>query len=172
MSERYLLDTNSFITPYNLYYAPDIAPGYWKQFEEALSSSNVAILDLVRDEIMNGNDDLKDWFSALNNIEDLTVLSRKKEDIIRKYSDILRYIQDSDSYKEEALRKWGDPCIADPWLIAAASARNYTIITFEKGTRGIISTPSKNPKIPDIAEVFGVKTADLYYFMRQKKIIL
>lgn len=74
-------------------------------------------------------------------------------------------------YNDKALREWSDVSVADPWLIATAAAKGYTIITFEQSA-GIISekNPSGKPKIPDIARAFDVKCADLYYFMRKMNI--
>lgn len=34
MSEKYLLDTNVFLTPYESYYAPDIVPSFWEALED------------------------------------------------------------------------------------------------------------------------------------------
>ena len=31
MVEKFLMDSNSFITPYRQYYAPDLAPTFWKK---------------------------------------------------------------------------------------------------------------------------------------------
>ena len=80
-------------------------------------------------------------------------------------------MQDSPLYSDKALRNWSDANVADPWLIAAASALGYTLVTFE-ASAGIISAnnPSGRPKIPDIAKIFDVKCENLFYFMRKMNI--
>lgn len=172
MSEKFLIDTNSFITPDKTYYAPDIAPSFWIQLAEVLKRKDeVAILDLVSRELLQGNDSLKIWFQNLMDKQEVKIISCVDQGIVTAYSSIMQYIDESPLYKEAALRNWAREGIADPWLIAAAKAYNYTIITFEKSP-GPIIMPSKNPKIPSIAEHFGIKYEDLYYFMRHYSIQL
>lgn len=162
VDEKFLLDANSLITPYENFYPFDLAPGFWRQLHPLLSKERVAILDTVRDEILKGDDELTAWVKS---VQKLNVCSRKNFDVLQVYAKILNYIQTSNKYTERALREWSRETVADPWLIAAASTYGYTIITFEKPL-GVISNPTNRPKIPDIAKQFGVKCENLYYFMR------
>lgn len=93
--------------------------------------------------------------------------------IVEKYGEVLRFLQDSPLYSDKALRIWSDVNVADPWLIATASALGYTLVTFETSA-GIISVnnPSRKPKIPDIARKFDVKCENLFYFMRDRKSVV
>ena len=75
VTEKFLIDSNIFITPYQNYYPFDLAPGFWKQLADKLSMDEVAILDVVKDEVLNGGDDLSDWFY---NIQNMHIISRKK----------------------------------------------------------------------------------------------
>ncbi len=50
VKEKFLLDTNTFITPYKSYYPFDLAPSFWKQLLPKLSSGNVSVLDIVQAE--------------------------------------------------------------------------------------------------------------------------
>lgn len=126
MSEEiFLIDANSLITPHLTFYPFDFAPGFWSQLEQSIQDGRIAILDMVKAEILHGNDNLKE------------------------------------------LSEWSRESVADPWLIAAAATYN-TIITFEEANKGLNSrSPSKNAKIPDVANEFGVKTEKLYYMMRE-----
>ena len=164
VNEKYLLDANSFITPYQNYYPFDFAPAYWRQLEPLLKQENVSVMDVVKDEIIRGGDKLTEWVMA---IEDLNVLDRRDPKIIASYSKVLKFIQDSPLYNDRALRVWSDASVADPWLIAAASAYDYVIVTVESAA-GTINpqNPSGKPKIPDIAREMGVKCENLFYFMR------
>ena len=66
MSEAiFLIDSNSLITPHLTYYPFDFAPGFWNQMEQAIKNGKIAILDIVRSEILQGNDSLKEWMNAL-----------------------------------------------------------------------------------------------------------
>lgn len=161
--ELFLIDTNSLITSFNDYYSFDLAPGFWKQLMDHIQSKRIIILDMVRNEILAVSDDLKDWFEAQN----FDVLDRRNLDIINEYGNILDYIQNEPIYKQSALTEWSKASVADPWLIAAAKVYGYTIITFEKPVRANPGSPSKYAKIPDVAAHFNVKTANLYYMMRE-----
>ncbi len=165
--EIFLIDTNSFIEPKNRYYAFDFAPGFWRQLSQHIRSRDIAVLDMVKDEIEKGNDDdeLSKWIKGI----DIPVLiSRKNIDIISKYSEIINSIAQNPCYKPSASNEWSKSTVADPWLIAAAAVNGYTLITMERsaGTLNPYS-PCKYAKIPDIANNFDVKTNDLFYMMRK-----
>lgn len=169
MNEKFLLDANTFITPFQNYYPFDLAQGFWKQFSGKFRLDSIYILDVVKNEIMKGEDELSEWFGS---ISDVNIIDRRNESIIAKYGEVLRFLQESPLYSEKALRNWSDIHIADPWLIAAASALGYTLVTFETSA-GVISSnsPSGKPKIPDIAKNFDVKCVNLFYFMRKMNIV-
>jgi DNA-binding XRE family transcriptional regulator len=70
-------------------------------------------------------------------------------------------------YQEKALANWSNEAIADPWIISAAMANNYTVITFETGNGNLQKNqPSWNAKIPDICKHFNIKCENLFYLMR------
>ena len=163
VTDKFLIDSNIFITPYQNYYPFDLAPGFWEQLAARLSLDEVAILDVVKDEVIRGGDDLSDWF---RNIQNMHIISRKDPKILQEYAKVLNYLQSNPLYTDRALRAWAAEGIADPWLIATAKAYNYTIITLE-ATPGPITTQSSKPKIPNICLEFGVTSKDLFYFMRQ-----
>ena len=162
--EIFLIDSNSFITPHNQYYPFDFAPGFWDQLKDNIACGNIAILDMVKSEILHGNDDLMRWMGQL---EIGNYIDHRKPEILERYGQVLSHIQNNPAYKPAALEEWSRDTVADPWLISAASAYNLTLVTFER-RRGILTpaSPCKNAKIPDVADVFGVKTVSLYYMMR------
>ncbi len=165
MTEKFLLDTNSFVTPYRQYYAFDLIPAYWEKLSKCAHTGNLILLDMVKEEINKGKDPLTQW---LNGQPGFIVCNHISPEIILKYQEILQYIQTCGLYKEQALERWSSADVADPWLIAAAAVNKYTLITAEVSSGGLsIKTPNKYAKIPDVASVFGVKTSDLYYMMRQ-----
>lgn len=169
VTEKFLLDANSFITPYQNYYPFDLAPGFWKQFKPILLDDSVYIMDIVKNEVEKGEDELTEWMSSIVGLE---VLDRRDPSIISKYSAVLKFLQDSPLYNDRALRSWSDAGVADPWLIAAACANEYTLVTFEQGAGRISPTnPSGKPKIPDIAREFGVKCVNIFYFMQKMNIL-
>lgn len=172
MSEKFLLDTNAFITPYESFYDPDLVPSFWKAFECVLvSHKQVAVLDLVADEILKGDDSLRQWFDDLVTNQKITIISRKDGQIIKSYRHVMNFLQDSPLYTQKALKNWADSGVADPWLIAAAQVYGYTIITFETPLGNIDEkSPTSKPKIPNVGSHFGVPCQNLYYFMKKMKI--
>lgn len=164
-NEIFLIDANSLITPYLTFYPFDFAPGFWQQLANSIKNGQVAILDVVKAEILRGNDELKSW---MNQLEIGKYIDHRAAPILQRYGEVLQHIQKNPVYKVAALTEWSRETVADPWLIATAASYNYTLITFEESNTGLSSrTPSKNAKIPDVAQTFGVKTEKLYYMMRE-----
>ena len=165
VEEKFLIDSNSFMEPYRRYYAFDLMPTYWDELSKRTESGRLVLLDMVKDEIHKGGDDLADWIGKQNGFE---ICKHVSPAIIGKYQEVLQYVQTCGLYKEQALQAWAPENIADPWLIAAASVNDYTIITSEVPSGGLSpKNPNKNAKIPDVAKAFGVRTNNLYYMMRQ-----
>lgn len=170
-TETFLIDANALIAPYRLYYAFDIAPSFWEKLANEFNSGRIVLLDKVRDELLKGEDDLTDWIKK--NEEIISVCDYKTESVIANYQSVLQYIQTSGLYKESALAAWAPANIADPWMIAAAKAYGYTIVTLEVPSGGLSTkTPNKNAKIPDVAKALGVKTSSLFEMMRMLEIAL
>ncbi len=170
MSAVFLIDANVLITPYEQYYPFDFAQTFWQQMDTHISNGKIAILDMVRDEIYKGQDDLANWLKGLHIAH---MVSHKDQGIIVNYSQIIQYLQNSKFYKESAMQEWANGSVADAWLIAAAMKYGYTLVTFEKPNMGLNATsPSKEAKLPNVATHFNVKTVELFYMMRQLRIAL
>lgn len=142
--EIFLVDSNSFMTPYRFFYAFDLVPAYWKVLEKHVKSGRIVVLDMVRDEIDKGKDELAIW---LDTVEGLKVVPHVNAEVVAKYQEVLQYVQGCGLYKSEAFQIWAPGYIADPWIIAAASAHGYTIVTEEKSSGGLsIKTPNREAK--------------------------
>lgn len=162
--EKFLIDANAFMTPHLQFYPFDFAEAFWNQMESHIEAGSVVILDMVKDEVLSGNDLLQEWMKELTIGE---YVDHRQQEIVNKYGEILTSIQNNPCYKESALHEWSKNKVADAWLIATAAVKGYTLITFEKGNDGLSSkNPSKKAKIPDIAAEFGVHTENLFYMMR------
>ena len=163
-SNGFIIDANSLITPFHNYYTFDWAPNFWQSVEESILSGNIVLLDIVRDEILRGNDELSKWMKRF----DLsTIQSRQDRDIITKYGEILEYIQTCGLYKSTALSNWSDKKNADGWLIAAALGQGHTVVSFEASNKDLNSyNPSKDAKIPDVCASFSVTYTSLFEMMR------
>ena len=164
-SEIFLIDTNSLITPYLRYYPFDFAPGFWNQLEANIEKGSVAVLDIVKSEVLKGNDKLQKW---MEEVKIANYIDHRQQEVLEKYSLVLQSIQNNPCYKPSALSEWSRLEVADPWIIAAAAVYGYTIITFEVSVSNLNDrNPCKFAKIPDVAKEFGVCTQDLFYMMRK-----
>ena len=85
-TEKFLVDSNSFMTPFRFYYAFDLIPSYWKELSNPLISKYLVVLDMVKDEIDTGQDDLSRW---LDGIENLQICPHVTPEIITKYKEVL-----------------------------------------------------------------------------------
>ena len=160
----YLVDSNTFISPYKQYYPFDLAPRFWKDVEGKIIDGSITILDKVYDELYTGGDDLSDW---LSNIKPCNIITHKNPDIISVYRDILTHIQTSGFYTPKALTEWSDNRIADPWLVACAKVNDFIVVTFEVSNINLNKqSPSAHAKIPDICKEFGVTWMSLFNMMR------
>lgn len=166
----FLVDSNSFVTPYRFYYAFDLIPAYWKAISKYIASGRIVVLDIVKTEIDKGKDDLSEWLAALEN---LTIIPHVNEVTVKKYQDVIQYIQECGLYRESALEIWAQKDVADPWLIASSVANDYVLVTEEKPSGGLSKkNPNRYAKIPDVAKHFGIEIMDVYGMMRELSIVI
>ena len=52
--ELFLIDANSLITPYLTFYPFDLVKTFWNQMEVHIKNGDIAILDLVKSEVLKG----------------------------------------------------------------------------------------------------------------------
>ena len=162
----YILDTNTFITAKNTFYAYDIVPSFWSTLLEIFKLGKVKVIDAVAGEIADGNDDLADWFGenikkyADDAGEEYVIQAKQDGTVLQNYQNIANLVMQNAQYKESEKSRFLSR--ADLWLIAAGKALNATIVTQEvlsgEGTRKV--------KIPDICQQVGVKYVNLYDMMR------
>lgn len=160
----FLVDANSLITPHLSFYPFDFAPSFWSQLETHIASGRIAILDMVKDEILRGTDSLCTW------MQDAPVgllIDHRSPEIISNYQKVLTHVQTQPCYKPSALHEWSKASVADPWIIATAMTHGYTIVTFEGRNNNLSAhQPSKEAKIPNVAEAFDANVIRLYDMMR------
>ncbi|MBQ6344096.1 MAG: DUF4411 family protein [Anaerolineaceae bacterium] len=160
----FLIDSNTLITPYRQYYPFDFAVSFWNQMKFHIENGNIVILDLVRDEILCGEDQLSQWLEA---IKIKKYIDHREEDILRKYAEVMQYVNSCGFYNDTAFTMWANDKVADPWLVSVAQVRNLSLVTQETNTYVLNkSNPTKRIRIPDVANHFGVKVISLFDMMR------
>lgn len=169
MACKYIIDTNSFIESYKKFYAFDIAPNFWKQFEPYFAKDNILLLDVIYDEISKHGDDLFQWLKKQNKSKST------KANYINEYGQIINYINTCGYYNAKALHEWASNDHADPWVVAAGMATGGTIVTFETSWGAALAQGSSKVgkvRIGDIANHFGIRYENIYDFMREAGIRL
>jgi len=146
-------DTSAFVNPWNKWYPPDVAPGYWSRHEELARSDRLRVSEEVREELEKVEDDLYAWAKASLDWFPLT------EDVQRLVAEIMaRYGRLVDTRKNRSR--------ADPFVIATAAVTDAIVITTEEhGT-------AAKPKIPYVCGELGVPCVNVLEFIRAERIQL
>lgn len=76
------------------------------------------------------------------------------------FSELADFVQNCGRYKQQWIASFLSG--ADPWIIAYPMALGGKIVTFEKS-----EPKSQRPKIPDIADHFGIEHLNLYEMLKQ-----
>ena len=167
--EKFLIDSNTFMTAARQFYSYDIVPTFWEIFDQEIVNGNIVLLDLVLDELNEGNDLLKKWVYERRDM--FIQCKHKDRKVIDKYTEVMQFINDCGFYNDKGLARWADERIADPWIIAAAKAYDYTIVTFEVPASGLNENQKIGKvKIPDVAKYFKVEVINLYEMMRRLRL--
>ncbi|MCF8999830.1 DUF4411 family protein [Acinetobacter nectaris] len=161
---KYLLDTNIYINFYERYYIFDCFPSFWEKIKVVINS-NVVLPDIVINEHYQD-----EWFKKWLE-QNFKGVSCKYKDYDHEWAEVIQYIANNDCYSEKALtndKSWTHEKIADGWLIAIAKKDNLVIVTSENRNINLSKNqPSQNPKVPDIANDFGVRCISMNTFFEE-----
>lgn len=169
----FLLDTNTFIQPYDNYYQMDLFPTYWKKLSET-SEANLAISDHVEQELKIENkpdkkDELQIWVESNFNGK---VYSENTGKVIENFQKVMEYVRTADYYSPRAFDEWSND-IADPWIIAVALAEKLTVVTLEKRHGNLdANQPTRKVKVPDVCDALGVECLTLNELLREVDMVI
>lgn len=153
--ERYLLDSNIFITSEN-HIPPDIFEGFWHKLGDTLESGAAVLHQTVADELKRKHDPLADWIGSLNGVEAMA----PGDETLEKYLEVCAWA-DGQSYEKAALREFKAESRADAWLCAEALASGLILVTYETASNTL-----KKVKIPNVCKGLGIRCIDGFDFMR------
>lgn len=153
----YLLDANAFMEASRLYYAFDVAPGFWKWLKGSDLSGKVGSVKSVKDEITRGVGGLVTWAKSLPD----SFWLADTDASARELAALAAWANDPDrTYRSEAVAEF--MASADLRLIAQAKAINATVVT-----REVPAPDSKRRiKIPDACDQNGVSWTDPFTVYR------
>lgn len=134
----------------------DFCPAYWDWLDAEFLKGNLASISNVYDELKAYGDELSSWvkkrkYHFIDDADDATQ---------EKLAEIAEYVANLENKRPENIANFLDK--ADPWLIAKAHTINATIVTHER----LDPANSKNIKIPNICQVFGVEYISTYELLR------
>lgn len=152
----YLLDANVLIEAKNRYYAFDIAPGFWAWLDQAHQKSLACSIEAVRDELLDGNDELAGWARA-----NTPFFRAIDQGTTRHFGALTSWATSRDFTQAARASFTGNT--ADYLLVAYAREHQHTVVTHER------SQPKARARvlIPDACLAMGVSTTDTFQMLRQ-----
>ena len=150
--QKYCLDANIFIEPWNKFYSIQFTKGYWEILEGLARKEIVFSTTEVKREIEKVDDDLLKWLKGKSFFKSPnTNVQERMREIMKKYPRLV------DPSKGRS--------IADPWVIAHAQVENAVVVTLEQK-----ATKSGHIKIPDVCKKERIECIDIYDLIKSLKI--
>ena len=161
---KYLLDANVFIESAKKCYGFDIALGFWETIKTEYKNGKLFSLQCVREEILKGNDEVKEWIKKLD-----PEFFLAEGEAIEAYGEIQKWAaEQKERYKESAIEKFARHGNADPWLIAFALKNKYKLVTMEK-----LNLEKKCAiPIPNVCKEFEIECLDTFDMLRELEVSL
>lgn len=123
---KYLLDANTLIEAKNRYYHMAFCPAYWQWILQRNLSEDVGSITMIEEELLDGNDELKDWVAEHKHIF-IPVSDAPTQQAFAAVAG--QVAAESAHMKPGAMEEF--LAGADPWLIAKAMVTGATVVTHE-----------------------------------------
>lgn len=156
----YLLDSNVFIQAKNLYYGFDFAPGFWSWLNMAFEQSQIHSITAVRNELVQGNDELGAWARARKDF-----FQEIDAPTTRYFTELSTWVYNN-NFTQVAHDSF-TASHADFLLVTYARAHNLTLVTHETFSRGV-----NRVKIPNACQALGVEYTNTFDMLRQSQVRL
>ena len=150
---RYCIDTSSILHARIRAYPPEVFSALWSNLEQMIREGRLIASEEVYEELKRIDDETHEWAKRHS---DMFVPT--DEQVQTLAAEILeRYPRLVDTRKNRSG--------ADPFVIAAARAKDCVVVTNE--TRS--TTPQKNPKIPNVCDDLRVECIDVLQFIKEQR---
>lgn len=123
----HLVDANVLIEAKNRYYSFSICPGFWDALVWHAGSGSVCSVDVVKRELLGGNDDLAGWVKTV--APAAAFCSTNDADVVTWYRRITNWVLAEPRFTPAAKDEFANS--ADPWIVAYAGAHGMTLVTQE-----------------------------------------
>ena len=145
----YCIDTSALIDLWRRYYPPDIFQSLWKDIEILIHQGFIIAPKEVLREIEKRDDEFLEWAKKhrdmFNDLDEEQLIDTRI--ILKDFPNLIDPNKEID---------------ADPFLVALAKTKEWTVITSEKPSSG------GRPKIPDVCKKYNIKCISLIEFFREK----
>jgi Domain of unknown function (DUF4411) len=144
----YCFDTSSLLECWSRSYPPDIFPGLWRNLDDLITRQQILCPDEVRVELERQEDDLSRWVKLRPHmfvpLDD--VIQSATSAVLEQHPLLMKATKNRNG--------------ADPFVIATARVKGFTVVTEEKGGT------ATRPKIPSVCESLGVPCINVLGFIR------
>src|SRR5664279_1918920 len=129
LNSRYLIDANVFIQAKNFHYRFGFCQGFWQWLTEAHHAGLVFSIDKVRQEINDGDEDdqVRLWADDLP--ESFFIADIHDSSVMQTYRQVMQWNVSNNHYRQQAKDEFARFDKADAFLIAAAKAHGFTLVT-------------------------------------------
>ena len=152
----YLIDTNVLIEAKNRHYGFDFCPAFWTWLVDSNLRGRVFSIQRVRDELVQGDDELADWASELGEQFFLSPTEQMENSL-----QAIGEWADKEGFDSQVIEDFMHG--ADCYLVAQALADGFEVVTHE-----IFSTGRKRIKIPNACDAVGVKYLTSFQMLRRE----
>mgnify|MGYP000144434524 CR=1 FL=1 len=162
---KFIVDSNFFIQAHRLIYPLDVVQSFWLKVSTLSQKGTIVSIDKVKKEIYDNSsheDELKLWCDS-NLPNDFFM---NTDTVLQNYILIVNWVNSmSHHYTNNAIQKFLETDLADPWLIAFAMSNHWAIVTYEK------SEPNRKNKIkiPEVCNQFNVRYINTIEMFRELK---
>lgn len=131
----------------------DVALSFWNKMKELTCEKDVYILDRVKGELTEWDNDLKKWI--VTNVGKEQLLKFENEASVKKFREVNVWAMSNSQYTQPAKDKFMDATRADIYLVsyAATNPTEWTVVSQEKPA----PLRSTEIKLPDACAKFGVR---------------
>ena len=158
--DKYVIDSCSLITPFNGSYPMDVFPSFWVKLKEKIISGEIVICRATYDEVVPTGDKLSLWLKSI--IDSGVKILEPDEDILEKFTKLVDHVDNHNPpYKASAVSEFMG--CGDPFIMATAKSKGYTVITEELYAPGA----TKRVKIPNVCLEESIDYMNLTSYMKK-----
>jgi hypothetical protein len=147
----YSLDTSAILNPWWKFYPPDVFRSLWDRLDDLIEQQCLFASEEVLVELERKANEVYEW--ALNRQGMFVPTDAYIQSEVTSILSCYQRLVDTRRNRSGA----------DPFVIALAAVKGYTVVTYEN--RG--GNPDK-PHIPDVCDELGIRTISFLEFVREQ----